>query len=920
MATDIADLMINITLNEQRFNRQCNRSIDKLKKMGDSMKKVGGLMTKAFTLPVVAGLGYSIKAATDFEKAMSNVKANSDLVGNQFQQLSDLALKAGADTAFSAKEAAEGMSELVKAGLTTEQILEGGLMGSLRLASAGEIELADSAEIAATVLNAFKNDALDVGKAADILAGAANKSATSVQEMKYGLSMTSAVASGLGVSFMDVSTALAVFAQNGLKGSDAGTSLKTMLLNLSPSTESAAKMFDKLGLLTEKGTSKFYDAEGKLRNLSDIAEILRNSLRKLTPEAQQLAMKKMFGTDAIRAANILMKEGAKGVNFMANEIAKVSAADVASTKMNNFAGSIEELKGSVETLAIKIGMMLIPYIRKATDIVKDITNAFIDMPPEIQMAAVIIAILIAAIGPLLLVLSGLASGIGVIAGVISAFLTPVGLLVGVLAAVAIQTGLVKDAFNFAKEFIMAFADELTKAKDIGEAWNNTVEKLIPQEVLDGITDLKDKFFEIKDAIGDAIIKVGEIKDAIEDFLTSTNAEKIDILAQVFDKETADNIANTFLGMKQNVEGFLGVLDQIKDRFAGTFENMGEDFPGLVDSLTRLKDSFLELMDTLAPLLPVVHAIFGIQFAFAVGIIQGVLSGVIGIVSAFVDFLAILTDVADFVSNIFLGDFDGAMDALERWKDDVIKLWQDLWDGVSGIFTGFVEGFLGTLLDLYYQVVGGSIIPDMCDDILVCFNDMAKAGLEGIIKFKDDMITKFKSIDSKIGEIVGNATQWGSNMMGNLISGIESKTGPLRKRIAGISKLIHDFIGWESPTEKGEGRNSDKWIPNLIGMMEKGLYQGETKIRKGFDNLMPNIQSMNASEYRQSNFTQPTNYGYNYSQGKTETLNVNISGTIIIKGVSNRGEFIDSAELTSQELAKQIDQVASNISPRRIFQS
>jgi len=884
------------------------------------MKKVGGTMTKAFTLPVVAGLGYSVKAATDFEKAMSNVKANSDLVGDQFQQLSDLALKAGADTSFSAKEAAEGMSELVKAGLTTEQILEGGLMGSLRLASAGEIELADSAEVAATVLNAFRNDALDVGKAADILAGAANKSATSVHEMKYGLSMASAVASGVGMSFMDTSTALAVFAQNSLRGSDAGTSLKTMLLNLSPATDSAAKMFDKFGLLTKKGTSKFYDAEGKLRSLSEIADILRYSLRKLTPEAQQLAMKKMFGTDAIRAANILMKEGAEGVNYMANEIAKVSAADVAATKMDNFAGSVEELKGSVETLAIKIGMMLIPYIRKATDIVKDITNAFIDMPPEIQMAAVIVAILIAAIGPLLLVLGGLASGIGVIAGVISAFLTPVGLLVGVLAAIAIKTGLVEDAFNFAKEFIMTFADELTKTKDIGEAWNTTVEKLIPQEVLDGITNLKDKFFEVKDAIEDVITKVNDIKTAIEDFLTATNAEKIDILAQIFDKETADDIANAFLGMKQNVEGLLSVLDSVKERFGGTFERMKEDFPELVDSLTRVKDSFLRLMDALSPLLPIINVLMFVQLAFAIGVVQGLAEGIIGLVSAIADAIAIMLDMSEVLVSFITGDLDGVTEGMLNWGADIMKLWDDLWSGVSGIFEGFVEGFLGTLLDLYYEVVGGSIIPDMCDDILACFDEMVKAGLQSIIDFKDSMTSEFESMSSKIGGIIGNATEWGSNLMGNLISGIESKTEPLRKKVAGISKLIHDFVGWESPTKKGEGRNSDKWIPNLIDMMTSDLHQGKDKIRKGISGLTPNIQEINPIEYKRTSFTPPMDYGYNYSQGKTETLNVNVSGTIIVKGVSNRGEFIDSVEITSQELAKQIDQVASNVSPRRIFQS
>ncbi|MGQ7101892.1 phage tail tape measure protein [Escherichia sp. SP-MK] len=124
-------------------------------------------------------------------------------------------------------EAGQGIEELIKAGVSLTDIINGGLEGALNLATAGELELGDAAEIASTALNAFKDDNLSVAQAADLLAGAANASATSVGEMKFGLSMVSAVAAGVGLSFKDTTTALALFAQNGLKGSDAGTSLKT---------------------------------------------------------------------------------------------------------------------------------------------------------------------------------------------------------------------------------------------------------------------------------------------------------------------------------------------------------------------------------------------------------------------------------------------------------------------------------------------------------------------------------------------------------------------------------------------------------------------------------------------------------------------------------------------------------------------
>jgi SLT domain-containing protein len=301
--------------------------------------------------------------------------------------------------------------------------MHGGLSGALSLATAGELDLKDAAEIASTALNSFRKDNISVSRAADILAGAANASATDVSELKFSLSMVSAVASGVGLTFEDTSTALAELAQNGLKGSDAGTSLKTMLLNLTPSTTQAANMMASLGLitqntgvayqwLTDRGikpasqstkdveaammklaktevgahaskaklakeyqtlskysgltSSAFYDQNGKLKSLSDISGILSSHLSGLSEEQRQVALKTMLGTDAIRASNILYEEGAKGAKDMDAAINKVTANEVAKQKMDNLKGSIENLKGSLETAAITIGNELIPDIKSLT--------------------------------------------------------------------------------------------------------------------------------------------------------------------------------------------------------------------------------------------------------------------------------------------------------------------------------------------------------------------------------------------------------------------------------------------------------------------------------------------------------------------------------------------------------------------------
>jgi TP901 family phage tail tape measure protein len=380
---------------------------DRLSTVGGKMKSAGSEIAKSFGtafLAVGGGLGVAAKSAMDFESQMSSVKSvmAPDEVKQFGGELEKLAITMGAKTKYSATEAAKGIEELVKAGVNVKDIINGGLDGALSLATAGELELGDAASIASTALNAFKDDNISVSKAADILAGAANASATDVGELKFGLSAVAAVASGVGLSFKDTSTTLAAFAQNGLKGQDAGTSLKTMLLNLTPTTKAQTAEFDALNLgtsnaaagykyLIEHGikpmsstvddvnnelhklaerqagahasagkiadaygklakqsgfaSSAFYDQNGKLKSMSQIAGILQKALSGLNNEQRQTALKTMFGTDAIRAGNILYKEGAKGINGMTKAMDKVKAADVAKEKLNNVKGAIEKLKG-----------------------------------------------------------------------------------------------------------------------------------------------------------------------------------------------------------------------------------------------------------------------------------------------------------------------------------------------------------------------------------------------------------------------------------------------------------------------------------------------------------------------------------------------------------------------------------------------
>jgi TP901 family phage tail tape measure protein len=362
-----------------KFEDKAEKGSKNINKISEGL--LNGLAETAKGVSIAVGVGiaafagYGAKLAIDYEKQLSGIKALTGASADQMKLVSDLAVDLGNKTKFSAIEAAQGAEELLKAGVSLEQVMGGGLAGALDLAAAGELSVAESAEIASTALNAFKKDGLSVSQTADILAGSANASATSVQELKFGLSQVSAVASGVGLNFKDTSTALAVFAQNGLKGSDAGTSLKTMLLNLQPTTKGQIAMFEELGLMTENGANQFFTAEGKVKDLAGISGILNDKLKDLTDQQRLATLETLFGSDAIRAANILYKEGADGINNMSKEMLKFTAQDVAREKTNNLAGAFERLKGTIDTKSIQLFSASLPNATSAIEKLDEVISS-----------------------------------------------------------------------------------------------------------------------------------------------------------------------------------------------------------------------------------------------------------------------------------------------------------------------------------------------------------------------------------------------------------------------------------------------------------------------------------------------------------------------------------------------------------------
>lgn len=337
---------------------------------------------------IAGGFALAAKSAADFEFRMSAVESVSGATASQMDALKDKALQLGKDTKYSATDAASAMEELVKAGLSVEDVLNGAADSTVALAAAGEIALPEAATIASNAMNQFNLGAEDMVNVADKIAGAANASAIDVSDLGQSMSQVGAVANLAGVSFDDTATAIALMGNAGIKGSDAGTSLKSMLMRLQPTTKAQADEMKRLGLLTEDGTNKFYDAQGNLKSFDKVAGTLKESLKGMTKEQKQATLQTLFGSDAIRAAAVISDKGAKGFRNMTDALGKVSAADVAATRMDNLKGSFEQFTGSVETLAIQVGTPLLGALTSIVNTLTSVLETFMNLPGPLQATIV----------------------------------------------------------------------------------------------------------------------------------------------------------------------------------------------------------------------------------------------------------------------------------------------------------------------------------------------------------------------------------------------------------------------------------------------------------------------------------------------------------------------------------------------------
>lgn len=374
--------------------------------LGNQISSFGVKMSAALTVPVAAA-GYSLlKSASDFEAAMIATGAAAQATGKDFDDLSDLARDLGSAWDYGAVTVASAMEEFIKNGRSTKDALDGAMKSVVVMSRAAGEDLKVGVDVATDAMNNFEISASDMAHVSDQVVGTLIASKFGLDDYRLAMGMAGGAAHNLGVNFEDFNAVISATASSFTSGSDAGTSFKVMLIRMIPQSKEAAAAMKKYGL-------EFFDATGKMKSMTDIADMLKRQLGGLSDEAKNQVLKDIFGVDAMRMASALIRAGGDDIRAMKAAIADVSAEDIASKKLEGLAGRLRDLKAAWMELGIAFGESgaleaITNLVRGLTDFVKWLGQ----LPAPVLAVGGALLGLVAVVGPLTVMIGQVVSAVG----------------------------------------------------------------------------------------------------------------------------------------------------------------------------------------------------------------------------------------------------------------------------------------------------------------------------------------------------------------------------------------------------------------------------------------------------------------------------------------------------------------------------
>lgn len=448
MAINMGSAIAYLELDTSKFTKGFTSAYNDLKVFGDktataeqklsglssAFKTAGGVLSKNVTLPLVGVGAASLKASTDFEAGMSEVKAISGATQKEFEELRNKAIEMGAKTKFSASESADAFKYMAMAGWDAQSMMDG-ISGIMDLAAASGEDLALTSDIVTDALTAFGLQAKDSAHFADVLAKASSKSNTNVGLMGETFKYVAPVAGALGYSVEDTAVAIGLMANSGIKGSQAGTALRSTLTRL-------VKPTDTVAMAMEQYNISLTDSEGKMKPLSQVMGELRNRFSELTQEEKASLAATLAGQEGMSGLLAIVNASDGDFQKLTEEInnANGAAKDMAEIMMDNTKGAIEQLKGSLESAGIIIGDKLAPYIRSLAEWITGLVEKFNSLDEETQNNIVKFGLFLAAIGPVMLILSKLFSAVSTGIRIFKDFKSAIDLVNDGYSGLAIQMG------------------------------------------------------------------------------------------------------------------------------------------------------------------------------------------------------------------------------------------------------------------------------------------------------------------------------------------------------------------------------------------------------------------------------------------------------------------------------------------------
>ncbi|WP_270202629.1 phage tail tape measure protein [Bifidobacterium pseudocatenulatum] len=396
----------------------------------------------------VAAFGVAaVKMAADFDQQMSTVQANTGATSAQMDQLRAAAIEAGASTVYSASDSADAINDLGKAGMSVTDILNGGLSGALNLAASDGMAVGDAAEYMANALSMFHLKGSQASQVADTLAAGAGKAVGNVSDFGEALNNCGAQANSFGMNVQETTGVLALFAQNGTIGAEAGTQLNSMLMKLAAPSAEASNTMKELGISA-------YDAQHHFVGMANFAGQLQKAEKNLTDEQRNQANATIFGSYAIKAANYLYEAGESGVNKWTKAVSESGyAAEQAAAKNNNLKGDLENLSGSMESLMISVGEGAQGPLRKMVQGLDTMVDAFASLPSGAQQTIVVMASLAGVFG-------AVHKAAGNLNGSTSTMANNIGLAIDPIQRVKTALGSAQTAFQMFKASSMSASEQM----------------------------------------------------------------------------------------------------------------------------------------------------------------------------------------------------------------------------------------------------------------------------------------------------------------------------------------------------------------------------------------------------------------------------------------------------------------------------